>query len=69
MNINNIISTPVLFRDIKSSYALCDPNGDIIRIFTTLESAKYMSTTVYKDAIIYEVIEYKSEIISNLGEV
>lgn len=69
MNINNITSTPVSFRDIKSSYALCEKDGTIIRIFTTLESAKYMLTNLHKDAIIYEVIEYKGSIISNLGEV
>lgn len=69
MNINDITSKPTIFRDLKSSYALCDDTGLIIQIYTELASAKYMLTSYQFGVKIYEVVKDKSAIISVLGEV
>ena len=68
MNINGIISKPTIFKDLKSSYALCDSLDNIVQIYTELSSAKYMLTEYKMGVKIYEIVQQKGVVISNLGE-
>lgn len=68
MNINQAVIKPVMFTELKSSYALCYIDGTIHQIFTKLDSAKYMLQTYGLGANIYEVVCNKKLIIM-IGEV
>jgi hypothetical protein len=70
MNINEFNSTPTMFQDLKSQYALCDQNDNIVQVYTQLSSAKYMLTEYNMGNKIYEIVkDKKGKIISNLGEI
>lgn len=66
-NINDIKCMPCMFMGLKSSYALCNPDGQIVEIYTELRSAKYMQEQYNQQNIIYEIVQHKYKIISNLG--
>ena len=67
MNINDIVSQPTMFRDLKSSYALCYENGTIHQVFTTFASANFLLVQYKLGSFVCEVIQYKGKIISYLG--
>jgi hypothetical protein len=69
MNINEYTSKPTMFKDLKSSFVLCHESGEIIQMFTELRSAKYMLTEHNMGSKIFEIVEQKGKIISNLGEI
>lgn len=69
MNINDIISKPTIFRDLKSSFALCEADGKITQIYTRFDSAEYMLRLFNNGSKIFEIVQNKQDIIANLGEI
>lgn len=41
-NINDIVSHPTAFQTVTMEYAHCDLDGNILKLYTTLQSAQYM---------------------------
>lgn len=68
MNINDIVSQPCMFRDAKSSYALCFEDGRIFQVYPEVSSAKYMMERI-QNTKVYEIVQIKGKIIAVLDEV
>ena len=66
MNINNIISQPTSFTSSSLEYAHVDKDDNIVRTYTTLQSAKYMSEL--SGGYVLEVFTIRSRILA-IGDV
>lgn len=66
MNINDIVSTPTSFTNRSLEYAHVDKYDNIVRIYTTLQSARYMVSLC--SGYVLEVFTHRDQILS-IGEV
>jgi hypothetical protein len=65
MNINDIISQPTSFTSASLEYAHVDKDNNIIRVYTTIQSAKYMSEL--SGGYVLELFTIKNKILA-IGE-
>lgn len=66
MNINDIVSQPTSFTSAVLEYAHVDSQHNIIRIYTTLQSAKYMSEL--SNGYVLEVFTIRNKILA-IGDI
>jgi hypothetical protein len=65
MNIKDLISQPTSFTSTSLEYAHVDKDDNIIRVYTTLQSAKYMSEL--SGGYVLELFTIKNKILA-IGE-